>query len=112
MVPQVRPRDLEAWLAARHDRKPVLLDVREPWELQRAHVAPRGLECISIPMAALPARLAELDKTRPLACLCHLGGRSMQVALYLQQQGFEDVANVAGGIHAWSLELDPDIPCY
>ncbi|QEA13554.1 rhodanese-like domain-containing protein [Comamonas flocculans] len=112
MVPQVRPRDLEAWLAARSERGPLLLDVREPWELKLAHVAPRGLECISIPMATLPARLEELDKTRPLACLCHLGGRSMQVALYLQQQGFEDVANVAGGIHAWSLELDPDIPCY
>jgi rhodanese-related sulfurtransferase len=66
---------------------------------------------VHMPMQTLPARLDELDKTRPIACLCHHGSRSMQVAAYLAQQGFE-VINVAGGIHAWSTQVDQSIPTY
>jgi rhodanese-related sulfurtransferase len=55
--------------------------------------------------------LDELDKTRPIACFCHHGGRSMQVASFLLQHGFE-VVNVAGGIHAWSAQVDPSVPVY
>jgi len=64
-----------------------------------------------MPMQSIPARLDELDKTRPIACLCHHGSRSMQVATFLERQGFE-VINVAGGIHAWSSQVDASIPVY
>jgi len=64
-----------------------------------------------MPMQTIPARLAELDKSIPIACLCHHGGRSMQVAIFLLQHGYQ-VVNVAGGIHAWSAQVDPTIPVY
>ena len=63
-------------------------------------------------MNTIPARLAELDAGRPVACLCHHGGRSQRVAMFLAQQGFANVANIAGGIDAWSQERDPSVPRY
>ena len=107
----ITPAQLSDWAAHMAARQPVLLDVREGWECQTASVSPAGLEFVHMPMQTIPARLDELDKTRPIACLCHHGSRSMQVAAYLAQQGF-DVINVAGGIHAWSTQVDPSIPTY
>ena len=108
---QITPAQLSDWAANLADRQPVLLDVREGWEYQTASIAPAALDCVHMPMQTIPARLDELDKDRPLACLCHHGSRSMQVAAYLAEQGFE-VVNVAGGIHAWSSQVDPRIPTY
>jgi len=113
MVEQVRPKDLATWLQAmRAFGEPVVLDVREPHELQTASVTADGFSLVAIPMGLIPPRLAELDRQRPVACLCHHGGRSQQVANFLLNQGFAHVANVAGGIHAWSAELDPSIARY
>lgn len=113
MLEQVRPRDLAQWLAdARATGTPVVLDVREPYELEMASVQADGFSLQTIPMGVIPVRLSELDPQQPTACLCHHGGRSMQVAQFLQSRGFERVANIAGGIHAWSTELDPAIPRY
>ena len=85
-----------------------LLDVRENWEIEIA-----SLEgSITIPMAEVPARLGELDPTEPVAVLCHAGIRSGKVANFLAQQGFDRVANITGGIEAWSLTVDPSIPRY
>ena len=113
MIPQVRPSELAAWLTAiAAHGKPVLLDVREPAELQAARVSPDGFDLITIPMGSIPARVAELDPTRPVACLCHHGMRSMRVAAFLAGNGFVAVANIAGGIEAWSVELDPSIARY
>ena len=113
MITQVRPGDLPAWLqAARAHGQPVVLDVREPSELQTASVTPRDFTLLAIPIGSIPARLSELDPGQPIACLCHHGGRSMQVASFLQGRGFKHLANIAGGIHAWSDELDPTIPRY
>jgi rhodanese-related sulfurtransferase len=108
---QITPAQLSDWAAKMAARLPVLLDVREGWECQTASVSPAGMAFVHMPMQTIPARLDELDKTRPIACLCHHGSRSMQVAAYLAQQGFE-VINVAGGIHAWSTQVDPSIPTY
>jgi len=77
-----------------------------------ASVTPDGFTLATIPMGTVPLRLSELDPSQPIACLCHHGGRSMQVAQFLQSRGFEHVVNVAGGINAWSAELDPAIPRY
>ena len=71
-----------------------------------------GFELLRIPMREVPARLAELDPARPIACLCHHGMRSLQVANYLTQNGFTEVVNLQGGIDAWSQEVDPSVPCY
>ena len=113
MIAQVRPRDLDSWLQqARTQGQPVVLDVREPGELRTASVTAGGYELRTIPMGSIPARLAELDPGQPLACLCHHGVRSMQVATFPTSRGFALVANFAGGIDAWSVELDPAIPRY
>lgn len=111
MVDQVRPGQLDDWLAA-HTGSPMVLDVREPWERQVASVQPQGFELLAIPMNEIPGRLAELPPDRPLAVLCHHGGRSMRVAMFLHQQGYTDVANIAGGIDAWAQEKDPAVPRY
>lgn len=111
MIPQVRPGDFDDWLQAQPAR-PLVLDVREPWEVQTASVAPRDFDLLAIPMNELPARLSELPADRPIACLCHHGIRSQRVALFLAHQGYTDVANIAGGIEAWSRERDPGVPGY
>jgi rhodanese-related sulfurtransferase len=111
MIDQVRPNDLPAWIAAQGEPV-VLLDVREPSELRAASVRPDGFELVAIPMNEVPDRLAQLDPARPVACLCHHGARSQRVAMFLAHNGFEHVANVAGGIDAWSLEHDPAVPRY
>ena len=113
MIAQIRPSELAAWIAAVSPHgEPVVLDVREPQELAIASIKADGFQLKTIPMGVIPARLAELDPEQPIACLCHHGGRSMQVAAFLERQGFSHVANVAGGIHAWSLDLDPSIARY
>lgn len=113
MVDHVRPAQLQAWFAgAEPGHPPLVLDVREPWELQEASVRADGFELLAIPMGSLASRLGELDPLRPLACLCHHGVRSQHVAAFLERQGFDHVANITGGIHAWSQECDPAVPCY
>lgn len=113
MISQVRPAGLDAWFSANEAHgQPVVLDVREPAELTIASVKPDGFELLTIPMGTIAARLTELNPNQPIACLCHHGGRSMQVASFLQSRGFAHVANIAGGINAWSAELDPTIARY
>ncbi len=85
-----------------------LLDVREAWEIDIARIE----ETLDIPMAEIAARIAELDARQAVAVLCHSGGRSAQVANYLAQSGFDRVANIVGGIDAWSLDIDDSIPRY
>lgn len=110
MVDQVRPADLDAWLAAQGGG--VVLDVREAPELRAASIPAQGFELLAIPMNEVPARLSELDPDRPVACLCHHGARSQRVAMFLAHNGFSKVANIAGGIDAWSRERDSSVPRY
>ncbi|WP_343590390.1 rhodanese-like domain-containing protein [Paracidovorax wautersii] len=113
MIDQVRPAQLSDWFAAAPDAgRPLVLDVREPWELQTASVAAEGFDLLTIPMGSVPDRLAEIDASRPVACLCHHGMRSLRVAAFLEHHGFERVANISGGIDAWSQERDPAVPRY
>jgi rhodanese-related sulfurtransferase len=112
MVPQVPAAQFVQWQRAKAGAKPVVLDVREPWEVETACVQADGFELKIIAMGEITVRLGELTQDRPIACLCHHGMRSMQVARYLQQQGFTDVVNLAGGIEAWSTEIDPSVPRY
>lgn len=113
MVAQIRPALLPEWIQqVQQHGQPVVLDVREPWEVKTASIKPEGFELRAIPMSVLGARLHELDRSRPVACLCHHGGRSMSVAQFLMHHGFPWVANIGGGINAWSQEVDPSVPRY
>ena len=109
---QVQVQDLAAFVAGLAPAEPVLLDVREAWELQTAQFDLPGARTLHIPMATLPARLHELDQAQPVLGLCHHGVRSQQCVAFLQRQGFDAVYNVAGGIDAWSREVDPAVSRY
>jgi len=89
---------------------PRLIDVREIEEYEIAHIA--GAELL--PLSQWPAIAAEklADPGQSLLIHCHHGGRSGNAAEFLLRNGYSDVTNVAGGIDAWSLEIDPSIPRY
>ena len=86
-----------------------LLDVREDWEIG---LAPVPSEVVHIPMGEISDRVKELDPARETVVICRSGGRSAQVAQFLDRQGFKSVSNLTGGILAWSRDLDPRIPQY
>ena len=101
--------ELARWLAENDPAPaPLVLDVREPWEVELASLP----GAVAIPMGRIVASLGQLDPDRTTVCLCHHGARSMQVALFLEQQGFKDVDNLTGGIHAWSEQVDPAVRTY
>ncbi|MEY4908768.1 MAG: hypothetical protein RL260_2486 [Pseudomonadota bacterium] len=97
---------------AAQGQHPVLLDVREPWEIATARIVLDGAVSVTIPMQQIPARLAEIDRSQPILALCHHGMRSQQVALFLDRQGYPSVYNITGGIDAWSRQIDPSVPVY
>jgi sulfur-carrier protein adenylyltransferase/sulfurtransferase len=84
-----------------------VLDVREPYEYQIAN-----LGGVLMPMNDVPRRLAELDREREIVVHCKSGGRSQRAAEFLQQAGYAKVKNLAGGIDAWTREIDPSMPKY
>ena len=86
-----------------------LLDVREDWETQLAPVPSPHLH---IPMGQIAERLTELSPGATTVVICRSGGRSLEVARFLAAQGFGSVFNLAGGILAWSRDIDPKIPQY
>jgi rhodanese-related sulfurtransferase len=100
--------ELAAWLADERREKPVLLDVREPWEFEKARIDGATL----IPMREVPSRIGQIDEDKQVVAICHHGGRSMQVAMFLEKQGFKRVHNLVGGIDAWSRTVDPAVPLY
>lgn len=100
--------ELAVWLADTSREKPVLLDVREPWEFQTCHID----GSVPIPMNSIPARLQELDDETPIVCICHHGARSMSVAAFLERNGFSQVINLTGGVHAWAVQVDNSMPTY
>ncbi|QDQ83202.1 rhodanese-like domain-containing protein [Paraburkholderia megapolitana] len=99
---------LAEWLADKSRAAPVLLDVREPWEVTTAHIA----GSVSIPMREIPARSEELEDDAQIVCVCHHGARSAQVAMFLESRGYQHVFNLQGGIDAWSRQVDASVPTY
>jgi rhodanese-related sulfurtransferase len=86
-----------------------LLDVREPWEFETARIDFAKL----IPMGDVPSRAhQELDPEKQIVVMCHHGVRSMNVTVWLRQQGFEKVQSMRGGIDAWSRRVDGKVPMY
>ena len=105
---RLTPAQLSRWLAESADTRPLLLDVRENWEFETCHIA----GSTQIPMHLVPIRANELDDDRDIVCICHHGARSMQVAAFLERNGFSNVTNLTGGIHAWAVQVDPSMPKY
>jgi rhodanese-related sulfurtransferase len=107
MIKELSPQEF----IARRDAggEMTLLDVREDWEIA---LAPVPSPVLHIPMANIPERIGELDPTRETVVICRSGGRSAQVAHFLDSRGFGSVANLTGGILAWSRDIDPRIPQY
>ena len=97
MIDTVPATEWENWLS---ENGGVVLDVREPWEWELG-VLPGAIQ---ISMGEIPARVADLDTDRAYLVVCHVGGRSQQVAAYLAMNGYERVANLAGGMKALGLQ--------
>ena len=106
MTRDMPPRELAARLSG--PRPPVLLDVREPWEYRIARIAGSRL----VPLGSLPAALSTLDPEAEYVLLCHHGVRSLTGVHLLRERGLTRVAHLAGGIDAWSTEVDPSVPRY
>ena len=104
-VPQISVKELKRRMDAGEDL--FILDVREPFEYQIANIGGK-----LIPMNDVPQRLAEIDRDREIIVHCKMGGRSQRIAEFLKQSGYAKVANVAGGILAWSDQIDPSVPKY
>ena len=100
--------DLATWLADPARPRPFLLDVRERWEFDTCHIAGATL----MPMHTVPANIEALDEDAEIVCICHHGARSMQVAAFLERNGFGQTFNLTGGVHAWALQVDPAMPKY
>lgn len=91
-----------------NDPEVVLLDVREDSELAICRIE----GALHIPMGEIPDRHEALPKNTPIVAFCHHGMRSMNVLQYLEAKGFENVINMAGGIHAWAAEVEPEMRRY
>ncbi len=93
----------------KHPSPPLVLDVREPWETAIAAIPGSTL----MPMGDVPSRAhQELDPDQPIVVVCHHGARSLNVTMWLRQQGFDHAQSLAGGIDHWSAVIDPTIPRY
>lgn len=106
MVKELSPAEFLATLAGRPST--LLIDVREAWELDIARVP----GAVHVPMGEVPDRLAEVDRGRDVVVLCKAGGRSLQVARFLDAQGYPSVTNLTGGILAWQRDIDPSLATY
>ena len=100
--------ELAEWLADTSRPAPVLLDVREPREIETAKLA----NIVAIPMRDIPARSEELDDEAQIVCICHHGGRSAQAAMFLEARGYTKVHNLQGGVDAWARQVDGTMQTY
>ena len=108
MIPQLTPGELVRWREDAAREPPTLVDVREPWEFDLCRIEGSLL----VPLGQLPHRVDELPRDRPLVMVCHTGRRSQNAAMFLAQSGFSDVRNLAGGVEAWAVEVDPSMRRY
>ena len=105
---QISPAQLAQRLNDAQQPAPLLLDVREAWELEICRIE----GSVAMPMGSVPARFPELDRDRETVVICHHGGRSAQVCMLLERQGFSGVINLAGGVAGWAAQVDPRMAQY
>jgi len=108
MIPEISVEDLSQRLE--HGERPLLVDVRQPWE----HELSRLPDSLLLPLSELPSRAAEVQPApgQLVVCYCHHGVRSLHAAALLSGAGVPDVVSLAGGIEAWSEQIDPSVPRY
>jgi rhodanese-related sulfurtransferase len=104
---ELTPDECKAYLEQAETR-PLLLDVREPWEYRIVHLEDSQL----VPMREIPEIIETLDPHQEIIVICHHGIRSRQVALFLEHQGFLDVVNLSGGLDAWARQTYTSLPTY
>jgi rhodanese-related sulfurtransferase len=90
------------------EAKPLLLDVREPWEFEICHID----GSLNLPMGQLPGHLERLADAEDIVVICHHGIRSLRVASYLRQHCDGELINLDGGVDAWARDVDPAMPVY
>jgi len=106
---EISTQELKQLLTAAGPASHIVVDVREPWEYEVARIEGSTL----IPMGDIPSRaFNELDPEARIITVCHHGVRSINVAVWLRNQGFENAQSLRGGIDAWSAEIDPTVPRY
>ena len=105
---QMTVQQLQQALDAETGARPLLLDVREPWEWQLTRIDGSR----HLPMGQIPAQVDELDKSHPTVVICHHGVRSLQVVAFLERLGFGNLHNLQGGIDAWARSVDPAVLVY
>jgi adenylyltransferase/sulfurtransferase len=106
MIGRIEPAQLKARLDAGEDL--VLLDVREPEELQICSID----GALNIPLSQFAQRFEELDRSKTIVCICHHGMRSANAAGFLAENDFDDLLNLTGGVDAWAEQVDPSMPRY
>lgn len=106
MIPTVTATELAAELDG--DTPPLVIDVREPEELEICHLP----QALHIPLRELPQRLGEIPPDRPIVTLCHHGMRSDRAAQWLLANGITSVRNLRGGIESWAISVDPAMMRY
>ncbi len=117
-IRQLPPRGLRDWLDEETLKPPMLLDVREPWEVALCSIAGtlaipmNSIPMNSIPMNSIPLEWPRLDPDAETVVICHHGGRSMQVALFLERNGFAKLHNLSGGVDAGARQIDPAMVIY
>lgn len=104
---QFTPAQLDAYLRET-PTPPLLLDVREPWEYEIAHIEGSTL----VPLRQVPELVNREDPEREIVVICHHGIRSHHAGLFLEHHGFRRIINLAGGIDAWARQVDTDLPVY
>ena len=105
---QLSVLELHALMQGAPLSRPRLLDVREPWEFQLAHIEGSKL----LPMQTIPNLIDQLDRSHPTVVICHHGTRSLQVVAFLERLGFENLHNLRGGIDAWARQVDVRVALY
>jgi rhodanese-related sulfurtransferase len=108
LIRELAPTELSRWLADPGRAPPLVLDVREGWELERCALS----DSVHLPMHELPARLDERPRGRDVVVVCHHGVRSRLAARFLERAGFAPVWNLSGGVEAWAADVDPSLPRY
>lgn len=106
MIPEVTPQQLAEKLKG--PNPPLLIDVREPHEHAHCHIEGAQLK----PLGGIMLWIRELDPEAEIVFQCHTGVRSAQAAGYARSLGFKHVFNLKGGIDAWSVMIDPEVPRY
>ena len=108
MIRELAPAELHRWRADAGRPSPVVVDIREDWELARCALS----DTVHVPMHELPRRLEELPRGRDLVVVCHHGVRSRMAAHFLAGRGFAPVWNLTGGVEAWAADVDPTLARY